>query len=179
MPNCGDGNAYIMSICLSIHSTSASASAVLINFLPWLAFFTAYLIFTCICLHHASGQTFYAKHLPERYCTTFLPFSVFRSEDFCRNTSNVLVSVSGRVRHAQGQRLDRSDQRSKGESERTKRKGESPPESPPWFLRFQPLNLVYILKLSEVGGSLLRHKMVNVDGRWEVCRITRNREKRR
>jgi hypothetical protein len=31
----------------------------------------------------------------------------------------------------------------------------------------------------EVGGSLLRHKMVNVDGRWKVCGIVRNREKRR
>ncbi len=33
--------------------------------------------------------------------------------------------------------------------------------------------------VSEVGGSLLRHKMVKVDGRWKVCRIVRNREKRR
>ncbi len=36
---------------------------------------------------------------------------------------NILLLASGRVRGFQEQRLDRSDERSKGESERTKRKG--------------------------------------------------------
>jgi hypothetical protein len=36
----------------------------------------------------------------------------------------MLVTSGGRVRHAQDQRLDRSDERSKRESERTKGEGE-------------------------------------------------------
>jgi hypothetical protein len=31
--------------------------------------------------------------------------------------------------------------------------------------------------MSEVGGSLLRHKMVNVDGRKKVCRFVRPRRR--
>ncbi len=31
--------------------------------------------------------------------------------------------------------------------------------------------------VSEVGGSLLRHKMVNVDGRWKGCRFVRTRRR--
>jgi hypothetical protein len=33
--------------------------------------------------------------------------------------------------------------------------------------------------MSEVGGSLLMHKMVYVDDRWKVCRIVENKKKRR
>jgi hypothetical protein len=31
--------------------------------------------------------------------------------------------------------------------------------------------------MSEVGGSLLRHKMIKVDGRWKVCRFVRTRRR--
>jgi hypothetical protein len=37
--------------------------------------------------------------------------------------------------------------------------------------------LAYKNMMSEVGGSLLRHKMVNVDGRWKVCRFVRTRRR--